>query len=417
MNLVGSELRGEMLAKSKSILENAWRAPGYCVPNSDTYPYQWLWDSCFHSLAWLEISKVTDLEKGETQTEFADRAVLELKNVFANQDPITGFVPHMNFWDDVNAQASFWGRSNASCITQPPMFGHVSAVMRRQDVAIPEELLLKIEFAFTYLLTKRDRTPGGLVPIYHPWESGCDDSPRWDSWRSKPASEDVSSTEWRADKARFVSGVQFDENGSPSGSAFFSTGSVGFNALLAFNLLEFLSIPEVKQRYTYSELSTGVQELVLAIASRWNGEIGSWVDDPVVNVAHSKNVQLENEAGNTKTNDSLLALLVDPREEVFAELLDCDAFAAEFGSRGVSAAEVVYDPNCYWRGSSWPQVNYLLIVAAQRAGNGQVAKLLKEAQIRGASSSGFSEHWNPENGQGLGASPQTWSTIVVCGIS
>ena len=32
-----------------------------------------------------------------------------------------------------------------------------------------------------YLLTYRDPEASGLVTIYHPWESGTDNSPRWDA--------------------------------------------------------------------------------------------------------------------------------------------------------------------------------------------------------------------------------------------
>ena len=29
-------------------------------------------------------------------------------------------------------------------------------------------------------MTERDPEKSGLVTIFHPWESGCDDSPIWD---------------------------------------------------------------------------------------------------------------------------------------------------------------------------------------------------------------------------------------------
>jgi hypothetical protein len=32
-----------------------------------------------------------------------------------------------------------------------------------------------------YLLTARDPEKSGLVTIFHPWESGFDNSPRWDA--------------------------------------------------------------------------------------------------------------------------------------------------------------------------------------------------------------------------------------------
>jgi hypothetical protein len=33
------------------VLNANWRADGgYTSPNPDTYPWQWLWDSCFHAI-------------------------------------------------------------------------------------------------------------------------------------------------------------------------------------------------------------------------------------------------------------------------------------------------------------------------------------------------------------------------------
>ena len=36
-------------------MERHWRADGHTVPNADVYPWQWLWDSCFHALIWQEL--------------------------------------------------------------------------------------------------------------------------------------------------------------------------------------------------------------------------------------------------------------------------------------------------------------------------------------------------------------------------
>ena len=48
----------ELDAPSRAILEAAWRADGdggFCVPNATTYPWQWLWDSCFHAVVWAHL--------------------------------------------------------------------------------------------------------------------------------------------------------------------------------------------------------------------------------------------------------------------------------------------------------------------------------------------------------------------------
>ena len=93
-------------------MDDAWREPGFCVPNPSTYPHQWLWDSCFHALVWLALG--------------SERALTEVEHALARQDP-SGFVPHMVYWHAPDLHADFWGRPGASVITQPPMYGHALA--------------------------------------------------------------------------------------------------------------------------------------------------------------------------------------------------------------------------------------------------------------------------------------------------
>ena len=44
-----------ILSRARAVLEAHWTAHGYCVPNPTTYPWQWLWDSCFHAVAWAAL--------------------------------------------------------------------------------------------------------------------------------------------------------------------------------------------------------------------------------------------------------------------------------------------------------------------------------------------------------------------------
>ena len=60
-----------------------WRPDGHTVPNAGVYPWQWLWDSCFHALIWAELGE-------------PERAVTELRSALADQDEL-GFVPHIRY--------------------------------------------------------------------------------------------------------------------------------------------------------------------------------------------------------------------------------------------------------------------------------------------------------------------------------
>src|SRR5262245_40808159 len=71
--------------RCRAVLERHWREPGFTVPNAATYPWQWLWDSCFHAVVWAHLGE-------------PERALSELRCVFARQHE-TGFVPHITYWN------------------------------------------------------------------------------------------------------------------------------------------------------------------------------------------------------------------------------------------------------------------------------------------------------------------------------
>jgi len=58
----------------------------------------------------------------------------------------------------------------------------------------------------------------------------------------------------------------------------------------------------------------------------------------------------------------------------------------------------------YWRGPVWPQLAYLLWRAGAPIGASTVA---------GALRSGLAEYWNPDDGTGLGAIPQSWTGLAL----
>src|SRR3989344_1692784 len=86
----------------------------YTLPSADSYPYQWLWDSCFHAIA-LAASE-------------PDVARSEIRALLSRQLP-SGLLPHMIYWERVNGVYDIpWGYPETSSITQPPFIAE--AVMR-----------------------------------------------------------------------------------------------------------------------------------------------------------------------------------------------------------------------------------------------------------------------------------------------
>ena len=115
-----------------------------------------------------------------------------------------------------------------------------------------------------------------------------------------------------------------------------------------------------------------------------------------------------------RTADGLLPtlLLTRDRDQAFAALGDGTGLGGPFGAAGTDRREPAYDPTSYWRGPVWPQVTYLLWVAASRAVH-PVAGDLATGLRAGALASGLAEYWHPDTAAAGGAVPQSWTGLAL----
>ena len=208
--------------RALEILQAHWRPKaGYCVPNPAIYPHQWLWDSAFHSIAWVRLGD--------------DRGVAELSALLAGQLD-GGMVPHMRYGPVPRPPGSgrSWGvvdhpaadvrarRRRAGAV-------RVRGARRRRRPRDPRAALA----------AGSRRDPSGLIFIVHPWEAGNDHSPRWDGWGvpgTTPATYDQGArSRWNIELMR---DVIIDSDGAATGSSRFMVCPAAFNAYAAFNARE-----------------------------------------------------------------------------------------------------------------------------------------------------------------------------------
>ena len=380
----GDALEGAPVAPSADGLREAvatmmaahWREAGHTVPNSSVYPWQWLWDSCFHAVIWAELGD-------------GDRAVAELANLLAVQDEL-GFVPHMTYHGAPAAGAAFWGRPATSSITQPPVYGHTVAELVRRGITVPEEVVVRAVDGLRFLFDHRARTADGLVTVVHPWETGCDDSPRWDGW----CAGGYVRARFREVKGELLDTVVRADCGAPLANPAFAVASAGFNALVAWNALELAGVVDDEG------LVAAAAELTEALDRRWDRDLATWTDDG------------PHESGRVRTADALLVTLVAPRPAAFAALADRRGLGGAYGAAGTHRREPAYDADAYWRGPVWPQLTYLLQRAAVAAGD-PVAGALADGLRAGAATSGLAEYWNPDTAAPGGAVPQSWTGLAL----
>ena len=371
--------------ESRRVLERNWVVtPGFAMPNRRKYPWQWLWDSCFHAIAWSALGD--------------DRCSTELANVFSSQ-LTSGFVPHMGYQTDPSRSLALWTSPGRSDVPQPPMYGHALRVLAERGFAV-SRLYDGANAGLRYLLEHRRDRASGLIRVLHPWETGCDDSPRWDGWDCGPFRE----RRWNARKRELVRSIRL-RDGAAWANPDFDVASAGFSALVAFNARELGEL--TRDGYLLSAASA----LADAIDARWDESRRTWVDARMCG---------PRTASSARTLDALFPVLVSGNaayvEAAFAEIFDPRSFWRPAGPSGTAADEPSYDPAAYWRGDAWPQEIYLMVVAARRREHREAARRLAQRLVTGCVASGFAERWNPETGRGLGAIPQSWAALATEGM-
>jgi hypothetical protein len=366
---------------ARTILEDTWRPDEeFCPPNPHVYPHQWLWDSCYHSISWAALGD--------------ERGSRELASCFRAQMP-SGFVPHMRYLEPNVLRGPL---SDKSSYTQPPIYAHAAHVLTQAGLPVSAEVVAGVARGLDWLWEHR-RREDGLLFIVHPWESGADDSPRWDDWIPLRAYDHRAFSKY---DAALVTASEFDEDGAAVWSSAFVAVPAAFNAFAAHAAGQLAGLTgDTRWATRERELAAAMDEHL------WDEKSGLWLDAAVVGGGASVTAPtLDGVYGALATADPERA------HRALAQLLDPERFGAPYGLRYLPPDHPKYQAGEYWRGPAWPQLNYMAWVAAQRWKRSDVADAVAAMSLRGATQSRFAEYWNVETGRGLGARPQGWAALA-----
>lgn len=365
-------------SKVRRVMNGNWVVDHDYTQPGPGYPWMWLWDSCFHAIIYATIGD--------------ERAVTEASSVFRWQSR-DGMVPHMGYQRDPAYGRRSWRSNGGSTITQPPMFGHALRVLDERGFNI-SHLVEPAISGIRFLLRER-RLPSGLIGVVHPWETGTDDSPRWNAW----CADTTSSPGWRLVKDRLVNSLAMNSDGSAIANENFAVAPASFNALVAFNALELAAVSND------NSLRAEAEEIVGILDNHFNEELGTWNDSSPGGSTTS----------STRTLDALLPALVSPNEARVRRILqltqDAGSFAGTYGPCGTDMREPTFAPDAYWRGAAWPQLTYLFFVATKRFHQLAIGDALRGSAHAAALQSDFAEYYNPFTGAGHGVRPQSWACL------
>lgn len=369
----------------------------YTVPSPSTYPYQWLWDSCFHAIV---------LAKFEP-----DAAIAELKSLLSRQQP-DGLLPHMIFWEPKLSHPYhvWWEKGGVSSITQPPMIAYAAWEIYKEtkDVAFLREIFPQMLAFYTYLIEKRDPHDHHLISIINPDESGEDNSPRFDvAMRVKSNISFFAHMYKRHQLVNANRTCAFDPLTCMHER--FWVKDVPFNAILVKNLECLAQIAGVLDKGEANRFAKLHQELITFTMREYLMAEGVFWSAIGLEHGHIK--------VSTWAHFAPLFAGLYTKEEAAAlvqtHFYSQSTFNSPFGIRTVSKQEPSYRSDGFWRGPIWFAPHWFIYKGLMDYGFIKEAAWIREVSRGLIEKHGFREYFNPENGRAYGAHNFTWGTLVL----
>lgn len=426
-----SDEEADLLREALSVLEGNWL--GHATrPSPRLYPHQWSWDAAFIAIGHAYYDQ--------------RRAQEELLSLFRGQWS-NGMLPHIVFEpDDADSYfpgPDFWQAWRSpyaprhpatSGIIQPPL--HASAALHIYRWARDEkaarrflaDVLPRLAAWHSFLYRERCRGGIGLVEIWHPWESGMDNSPLWDVPLSRlhptqlptytrrdldqapveerPAKQDYDRYVWLVEKMR-EEGYRTDR---VRANTSFAVWDVLYNSLLVQANRDLARIArmlgaDAREFEEWTELTKRAVNMHL-----WNEEHATYVD---VDVISGEPILTRVGAAFSP----LYAGIPDPRQ---AERLVSQARSqgvvfdeSTWAIPSLSSDDPRFLPNNYWRGPIWINVNWILYRGLRRYRFDAEAVGVRRAMLDLPRRSGFWEHYDPITGKGQGAERFAWTAALV----
>ena len=409
----------ETIEIAKEVLKTNRRS-GYTLPtNNELYPAQWNWDSAFISLGYSYFNM--------------EYAIEELEKLVSGQWE-DGMIPHILFHD--NDESYFpnhktWGCGNkipSSGITQPPIIATIVKKIVDQNkldqsqMKRIESIIKKLKKYLDWFYNYRDTNKIGLVSIIHPWESGLDNSPIWDSSLDKVKIEENLSYERRdlnvsrssnrplkKDYDGYITLLnQFKKNKyNPSkivSDSMFNVIDIGFNSILIRATKDLIKLAK-KFNLNFADLENKILKSEESLIKFYKDKDQSFFsydfkNHKLINVDAISNyfilfADLQNQDINNKVIDKLKKY--NSQKDYFFTT--------------VNPKDKTFEETRYWRGPVWINSNWIIYQGLKNKDK-NFAKLVKKITLKLLEEKSFHEYYNYTNGASLGANNFSWSAAL-----
>lgn len=428
--------KNAILEKAKEVLENNWTG-SFTKPSPKLYPHQWSWDSGFIAIGYSHY----DQKKART----------ELLSLFKGQWK-NGMLPHIVFHNPSNdyfPDAKDWridlsndapASIHTSGITQPPI--HATAVWNIYNNAEDKKdareyvsnIFPKLISSHRFLYNFRDVENKGLIANIHPWETGIDNSPKWDMILKNIDIENINIPPFKRKDINFVSSEE-----RPTDEAYlkfiylielfkqckynqekickespFLVYDVLFNSILHKANLDLLKIAVLLKEDT-KEIERWIERGNKAF------EELLWCDKD--SMYHSYDLT-QHEIIRVHTASCALPLYASiPDKERGFNLKEQLLTTCPFHQENVCVSVPTYDktqegynPTNYWRGPIWVNTNWMIYKGLLSYGFEDLAGKIGLNIIRLINELGFWEYFYPTEQRGLGSNNFSWTAALLIDI-
>ena len=426
----GRQPDAELIGRAKAVLDANWL--GHATsPSPRLYPHQWSWDAACIAMGYASWNQA--------------RAEQELRSLFSGQWR-NGLLPHIVFTDGARyfPGPDFWEidrspdaptQPRTSGIVQPPI--HATAVWqvyrrgadRRRAASFLEDLFPRLRAWHEYLYSERCRNGDGLAEIWHPWESGMDNSPLWDEALDRMSLDPADIPEYErvdvriADAAERPSDAEYDryvylvglfrrlayEPSRIRDEVPFALQPVLFNSLLVRSNRDLAEIARVVGSDP-DPFEAWAEATAVGLDGLWDEERALYVDYDVI---AEKRVGLGTAAGLAPLYAGVPARSRAARMVERLAGSRVPVGASGWAVTSLSPADPGFQPTRYWRGPVWPILNWVLERGLERYGYSEEAEQVRQAVVELGRSEGFWEHYDPLTGRGHGGEQFAWTAGLV----
>jgi len=307
----------------------------------------------------------------------------------------------------------------SSGITQPPVAASFVRALWERDPSRPEAARLYDGLVAWHRWFMRWRCAEGAIFVVHPWESGRDNAPDWDSAMAaidpagvgpyercdtkhvdpsmRPTMADYDRYIWLVERAR---GLGWDEAAMAEGAPF-RVADPGMTFILMGASRDLAHMGRALGR-DVAEIEGWIATLEAGAADLWNEALGAYDSSDLSSGARA----------GALTSGAYLCWFGGVDDARMAARFDEMLTRVPHPIPSLDPDDARFDARRYWRGPTWGIMNTLAGLGLGRCGHGERERALRDRTAALIAEHGFAEYFDPLHGHPAGGGTFTWTAAI-----